>query len=82
VVNEALLLGTALLASVFALAQETLPPLTDGNPPRTLEAMWAGFDPRAESLEVETLKGWEQEGRASSSACCASASGSSRARKP
>jgi len=62
VANETLLLGAALLAGALALAQETLPPLTGGNPPRTLEAIWAGFDPRAEPLEVETLMQWERQG--------------------
>lgn len=41
---------------------ETLPPLMDGRIPRTLEELWAGYDPRAEPLEVEVLKEWEQDG--------------------
>lgn len=41
---------------------ETLAPLKNGVAPQTHEAMWAGFDPRAEPLEVELLKEWEEEG--------------------
>ena len=40
---------------------ETLPPLKDSVAPRTHDALWAGFDPRAEPLEVEILKEWEEE---------------------
>lgn len=43
-------------------AQETLPPLTGQSAPQTFEELWAGFDPRAEPLEVETLKEWEEDG--------------------
>jgi dienelactone hydrolase len=42
--------------------QETLPALKEGVPPQTSGEMWAGFDPRAEPLEVEVLKEWEQDG--------------------
>jgi len=34
----------------------------DVKPPQTFEEMWAGFDPRAEPLDVEVLKEWEQDG--------------------
>lgn len=40
---------------------ETLPPLTDDRAPRNFEEMWAGFDPRAEPLEVEVLKEWRED---------------------
>ena len=43
-------------------AEETLPPLRDGQAPQTFEALWAGFDPRREPLETETLKAWEEDG--------------------
>jgi len=39
-----------------------LPPLTDGKAPQTREELWAGFDPRAEPLDVEVLKEWEEDG--------------------
>ncbi|MHC4880046.1 MAG: dienelactone hydrolase family protein [Planctomycetota bacterium] len=58
------LLATLLLGSSFGSAQEpeTLPPLNDGQAPSNFDEMWAGFDPRAEPLEVETLKEWEEDG--------------------
>ena len=36
-------------------ADETLPPLKNGKAPETFEELWAGFDPRKESLDVEVL---------------------------
>jgi pimeloyl-ACP methyl ester carboxylesterase len=41
---------------------ETLPALSNGKVPWNFEQMWAGFDPRAEPLEVEILKEWEEDG--------------------
>jgi hypothetical protein len=41
---------------------ETLSALKDGAAPQTHEALWAEFDPRAEPLEVEVLKEWEEDG--------------------
>ena len=41
---------------------ETLPPLHDGVPPQSFEELWAGFDPRAEPLDIEILKEWEEDG--------------------
>jgi hypothetical protein len=43
-------------------AQETLPPLRDGQTPQNFAEMWSGFDPRAEPLETELLHEWEEEG--------------------
>lgn len=43
------------------LEPETLPPLQDGRAPQNFTEMWFGFDPRAEPLEIETLKEWEEE---------------------
>ena len=48
--------------SVPLLRAETLPPLEDGQAPQTYEALWAGFDPQSEPLDVEVLKEWEEEG--------------------
>ena len=41
---------------------ETLPPLVDGKAPQTYEALWAGYDPRLEPLDIEVLKQWEEDG--------------------
>ena len=43
-------------------SQGSLPPLENGPAPADFEALWKGFDPRAEPLEVEVLKEWEEEG--------------------
>jgi hypothetical protein len=43
-------------------AQETLPPLEGKAAPQTYDELWEGYDPRAEPLEVEVLKEWEQDG--------------------
>lgn len=44
-----------------ATAEDTLPRLS-GPAPSTFEQMWEGFDPRAEPLETEILKEWEEDG--------------------
>lgn len=46
----------------FSTAQETLPPLEGKAAPQTFEELWSGFDPRAEPLDVEVIKEWEQDG--------------------
>ncbi len=56
------LLLIALTACTARAGQETLAPLKGGKAPQTFEEMWEGFDPRAEPLEVETLKEWEEDG--------------------
>ena len=53
-----------LLVGTIAFGEEpdTLPSLTNDEAPRDLDGMWAGFDPRAEPLETETLAEWQQDG--------------------
>jgi pimeloyl-ACP methyl ester carboxylesterase len=56
---------TFLTAPALALLNaqsETLPPLKDGLAPQTVEEAWAGYDPRAEPIEGEIIKEWEEEG--------------------
>ena len=60
--KRAMSIALILAGCVAAMGDETLPPLVDSRAPRTFEQMWAGFDPRAEPMEVETLKGWEEDG--------------------
>ena len=59
-------ISLALIAAgtLTAIGQEseTLASLDEGNAPRNVPQMWTGFDPRAEPLEVEVLKQWEEEG--------------------
>ncbi len=40
---------------------ETLPKLQGDDAPDTFARMWAGFDPRAEPLEVKVLHEWQEE---------------------
>jgi len=42
--------------------KETLPTLKDDVALQTFEDLWAGYDPRAEPLEIEVLKEWEEDG--------------------
>ncbi|MDA3924463.1 MAG: dienelactone hydrolase family protein [Kiritimatiellae bacterium] len=42
--------------------KETLAPLNGGKAPQNFEELWAGYDPRAEPLDVEVLKEWEEDG--------------------
>ena len=53
---------SGLLSQQLAAQRESLAPLKDGVAPGTLEELWAGYDPRAEPLEIETLKEWEDDG--------------------
>lgn len=59
--KSALLMLAILLAAANSSLAETLPPLEDGQAPQTLDEMWAGFDPRAEPLETEVLKEWQED---------------------
>ena len=59
-----LTLAALLLAMNVATVhgEDSLPSLKDGKAPQTFEEMWAGFDPRAEPLDVEVLKEWDEDG--------------------
>ena len=52
----------ALVVRLGGAEPETLAPLKDGRAPHTFEELWAGFDPRREPLDIETLKTWEEDG--------------------
>ncbi|NQT40612.1 MAG: hypothetical protein HQ581_24175, partial [Planctomycetes bacterium] len=49
-----------ILTAVPLFAADTLPPLTDGKVPRSLEELWAGYDPAREPLEVEVVRQWQR----------------------
>lgn len=51
----------ALAGCVTVTGQETLPPVTKDNVPQTFNQLWAGYDPRAEPLDIEILKQWEED---------------------
>ena len=44
-----------------AADEETLPPLQEGQALKSIDDIWAGFDPRKEPLEIEVLKEWEDD---------------------
>lgn len=57
-------IGCSIVCAQSAEGQsaETLPPIQADRAPADFDAMWSGFDPRAEPLEVETIQEWEEEG--------------------
>ena len=65
-------MNTRLVAAVIVLGlasgnvllggKESLPSLKPGLAPQLFEELWPGSDTRAEPLEVETLKEWEEDG--------------------
>jgi dienelactone hydrolase len=57
----ALVLGCCGVSDLRA-ADDSLPPLRNGQVPQTLDELWGNYDPRAEPLEAETLEEWEQDG--------------------
>lgn len=62
--NLILALSTGLWAAVSpavaALAAESLPPISDGNVPQTLDELWAGYDPSAEPLDAKVIREWDE----------------------
>lgn len=61
----AMLLLPSLLATAgmtLAAENDSLPPLENGVAPQNHDALWAGYDPRAEPLDVEVIKEWEDDG--------------------
>jgi len=63
--NRLLVAVTTLIGLICGNAafgeKETLPTLKDDVAPQTFEDLWAGYDPRAEPLEIEVLKEWEED---------------------
>lgn len=59
-----LLLLVSAWPSATAAEPESLPALKSGAAPGNFNQMWSGFDPRAEPLEIETLKQWQEDGAA------------------
>ena len=54
------LLVSALSFASTALAAESLPPITDGKRPQTVDELWAGYDPSAEPLDVKVIREWDE----------------------
>lgn len=59
--NKLLVAVIALAGCVTVTGQETLPPVTKDNVPQTFNQLWAAYDPRAEPLDIEILKQWEED---------------------
>jgi len=60
--RPALPLMLALAFASVCLAADSLPPIQDGKVPQNLTELWGAYDPRAEALEAEVTKEWEQDG--------------------
>jgi len=60
--RPALPLMLALVFGSVCLAADSLPPIQDGKVPQNLTELWGAYDPRAEALEAEVTKEWEQDG--------------------
>ncbi|MEY4854877.1 MAG: hypothetical protein RIR32_1553 [Verrucomicrobiota bacterium] len=60
--RPALPLMLALAFGSVCLAADSLPPIQDGKVPQNLTELWGAYDPRAEPLEAEVTKEWEQDG--------------------
>lgn len=58
----ALPLMVSLFASLDISRAESLPALIGNQAPQDFASMWAGYDPRAEPLDTEVLKQWEEDG--------------------
>ncbi|MHC4912587.1 MAG: dienelactone hydrolase family protein, partial [Planctomycetota bacterium] len=62
--NKQMMLAVSALCVLgcASLARESLTPLKDERAPQTHAELWASYDPRAEPLDVEILKEWEEDG--------------------
>jgi hypothetical protein len=52
---------SVVISQLVNAQRESLPPLKDDVAPQTFEELWAGYDPRAEPLEIEILREWEED---------------------
>ena len=58
----ALFVAAWLAGGMQVMSKDTLPPLQNGAVPQTVGELWANYDPRAEPLDIEVLKDWEEDG--------------------
>ena len=54
------------LLSASVWAKVSLPPIVGGKVPQSVDELWAGYDPRAEALDVKVIHEWDEtyEGKA------------------
>lgn len=48
------------MLSMGVYAKDSLPPLVDGEVPQSVDELWAGYDPRAEALDVTVIHEWDE----------------------
>jgi len=58
--NRLLLIPAIFLFRTAAWSDDSLPLLQ--TPPRTVEQVWDGYDPQAESLQVRVVREWQEDG--------------------
>jgi pimeloyl-ACP methyl ester carboxylesterase len=48
------------MLSMSVHAKDSLPPVVDGKVPQSVDELWAGYDPRAEALDVKVIHEWDE----------------------
>ena len=48
------------MLGICAIAKNSLAPLEAEKIAQTVEELWAGYDPRAEPLDVEIIREWDE----------------------
>lgn len=48
------------MLSMVADAKDSLPPLVEGRVPQGVDELWAGYDPRAEALDIKIIHEWDE----------------------
>ena len=55
-----LVILTVISTNILAFGADSLPPLSVA--PQSVEQLWAGYDPRAEPLDVRVVRVWQEDG--------------------
>lgn len=48
------------MLSTSLYAKDSLPPVVEGKVPQSVEELWAGYDPRADALDVKVMHEWDE----------------------
>lgn len=48
------------MLSMSADAKDSLPPVVEGRVPQGVDELWAGYDPRAEALDIKVIHEWDE----------------------
>ena len=54
-----ILLCSLVLSQSLLYADESLPPLMHGKPPKNLDELWGGYDPQKDPLETQMVREWK-----------------------